>query len=106
MTVQPEPPLSGWFLLVLLLAGAGYVFVRAFRHRQAWGLRIGAVVGAFFVLLLPSLAVGLTQDLTCRDSGVMPRPDGGLIVVCVTAVALLGLLGLLWATGDHAQGTP
>ena len=105
MTVQPDPPASGWFLLVLLAAGAALLFVRALRHRRGWGVRVGAVVGAFFVLLLPSLAVGLTQDLTCRDSGVMPRPDGGLIVVCVTAVALLGLLGLFWTTGDRAEST-
>ena len=104
VTTQPDAPLSGWFLLTLLVVGVAYLVVRSVRHHWGWRVRLGAVVGGFFVLLSPSLAVGVTQDLTCRDSGVLSRPDGSVLVVCVTAAALLGLLGLVWVTGDRLRG--
>ena len=105
MTVPPPPPLSGWLFLATLVATAVYLYVRAARHRHRLITRLGIAIGAFFGFALPTLAVTLAQDLTCRDGGVLPRPDGGLIVVGLTATTLLLAFWLSWLAGDRPTGT-
>ena len=102
MTRPPELPFSGWFTVALLVGGTVYLLVRTARHRHGWGARIGVVAGAFFALLAPAGAVIVTQDLTCRDGGVLERPSGALIVVAVTGLALVWLLAMFWVAGDRA----
>lgn len=104
MTAPPDAPLPGWLLLVLLVAAPVYVYVRSTRHGRRLAVRLGLAVGAFFVVLLPAIAVAATQDLTCRDGGVLQRPDGGSIVVGVTAAALVALVALFWGAGGRPAG--
>ena len=56
-------------------------------------------------MLLPNAAVGLTQDLTCRDGGVLDRPKGAVIVVAVTALSLVWLLTMFWVAGNRMPGS-
>ena len=105
MTRPPEAPLSGWFLLALLVGGVLYLVVRAALNERGWGTGIGVGIGSFFALLLPNAAVGLTQDLTCRDGGVLARPNGAVIVVAVTALSLVWLLAMFWVAGNRLPGS-
>lgn len=103
--MPPDSPLPGWLFLALLTAVPLFFVVWSARHGRGWGTRLGTAVGAFVAFALPSLAVGVTQDLTCRDGGVLHRPDGGSIVVGFTAVALVGIVALFWLAGDRAAGS-
>lgn len=105
MTSPPEAPLSGWFLLALLVGGVLYLVVRAARNDRGWGAGLGVGIGSFFALLLPNAAVGLTQDLTCRDGGVLDRPNGAVIVMAVTALSLVWLLTMFWVAGNRMPGS-
>ena len=105
VTSPPELPFSGWFIVALLVAGTVYLFVRAAGNQLGWGARVGVVAGSFFALQVPSGAVILTQDLTCRDGGVLERPGGALIVVGMTGLALVWLLTMFWVAGDRAPGS-
>lgn len=102
VTRPPELPFSGWFTVALLVGGMVYLLLRTARHGHGWAARIGVVAGAFFALLAPAAAVLVTQDLTCRDGGVLERPSGALIVVAVTGLALVWLLAMFWVAGDRA----
>ena len=97
--------MSGWFIVALLVSGMVYVLVRAARNERGWVARFGVLAGSFFALQLPSLAVIITQDLTCRDGGVLERPSGALVVVGVTGLALVWLLSMFWVAGDRAPGS-
>lgn len=104
VTVPPPAPLPGWLLLAVPLAAALYLTIRAAGHRRRWWVCALILPGAFFLFELPPLAVVLEQDLACRDGGVLLRSDARWIVLGVTALALLGALGLLrTAAGEPAD---
>lgn len=105
VTDPPEWPISLWFLLALLAGGTLYLFVRATRFEWGWGLRAGVVAGSFVAVLAPAAAAGTAQDLTCRDGGVLARPNGALVVLCATTVAVIWLLAMFWMAGDRAPGS-
>jgi hypothetical protein len=105
VTDPPEWPISLWFLLALLAGGTVYLFVRAVRNERGWGLRAGVVAGSFVALLVPTTTAGATQDLTCRDGGVLARPNGALIVACLTSLAVIWLLTMFWVAGDREPGS-
>jgi hypothetical protein len=105
VTDPPEWPISLWFLLALLAGGTVYLFVRAVRNERGWGLRAGVVAGSFVALLVPTATAGATQDLTCRDGGVLARPNGALIVACLTSLAVIWLLTMFWVAGDREPGS-
>ena len=92
-------------MLALLAGGVLYVVARAALNERGWGAGIGVGIGSFFALLLPNAAVGLTQDLTCRDGGVLDRPNGAVIVVAVTALSLVLLLTMFWVAGNRMPGS-
>lgn len=105
MTSPPETPLSGWSIVALLVAGTVYLLLRATGNHHGWGARLGVVAGSFFALPVPSVAVMATQDLTCRDGGVLERPSGALVVVGMTGLALAWLLAMFWVAGDREPGS-
>lgn len=105
VTSPPEPPFSGWFIVALLVAGTVYLLVRAAGNQHGWAARVGVVAGSFVALQVPIGAVILTQDLTCRDGGVLERPSGALMVVGLTGLALVWLLTMFWVAGDRAPGS-
>ena len=92
-------------MVALFVGGMVYLLVRATLNERGWGARVGVLAGSFFALQFPSLAVIVTQDLTCRDGGVLERPSGALIVVGVTGLALVWLLSMFWVAGDREPGS-
>ena len=103
MTVPPQAPLPGWLLLAVPVGAALYLTIRAALHRRRWSVCALILLGAFVLFALAPLAVILEQDLACRDGGVLLRSDARWIVLGVTAMGLLGALGLLRAAAGEPE---